>query len=137
MIPVVLDTNVLVSAMISANGNEALVLLAVHQSLIEPCFSLEILNEYSSVLIRPKFGFARAEVDALLALFRSRGRNLGSVPVARVSPDPGDDKFIACALLGKAHFLVTGNKKHFPMDKLGDVRVVSAGELLEFVMLEM
>ena len=114
MIRVVLDTNVLVSAMISASGNEALLLLAVQQGLIEPCFSQDILHEYPKVLFRPKFSFPRDEVDALLALFRKRGRFLGPLPPSRRSPDPADDKFIACALLGKVRFLVTGNKKHFP-----------------------
>jgi uncharacterized protein len=136
MIRVVLDTNVLVSAMISANGNEALLVLAVQQGLIEPCFSQEILYEYSSVLIRPKFSFSRTEVDALLGLLRRRGRFLSPVPQERVSPDPGDDKFIACALMGNVQFLVTGNKKHFPAHQLGGIQVVSASELLEFITLE-
>jgi hypothetical protein len=51
-----------------------------------------------------------------------------------VSPDPGNDEFIAWA--GKADFLVTGNKKHFPQARLSDARVVNAGELLEFITLE-
>lgn len=57
MIRSVIDTNVLVSAMISSAGNEALLLMAINQGLITPYFSAEILKEYSDVLHRPRFGF--------------------------------------------------------------------------------
>jgi uncharacterized protein len=141
VIVAVIDTNVLVSAMISRNGNEALLLIAVSQGLIVPCFSADVLEEYFEVLQRPRFGFPRNEVDALLDMLRGRGRDLGSVrgriPEDRISPDPDDDKFIACVLAGNAQFLVTGNKKHFPENALAGARVVSAGELLGLITLEL
>jgi uncharacterized protein len=129
VIRVVVDTNVIVSAMISSRGNEALLLIAVHEGRIQPCFSPEILKEYSEVLQRPKFGFRRKEIDSLLAMLRRRGTLLASVPSVRTSPDPSDDKFIACALAAKAEFLVTGNKKHFP--PVSSIRIVGARELLD------
>ena len=102
-----------------------------------PYFSREILEEYSDVLFRPRFGFPVEVVDALLDLFRYRGKLLDPVPIAGVSPDPGDDKFIACALAGKVDFLVTGNKRHFPQSLESGVKVLNAAELLEFITLEM
>ncbi|HKI00247.1 MAG TPA: putative toxin-antitoxin system toxin component, PIN family [Candidatus Sulfotelmatobacter sp.] len=137
MIRAVLDTNVRVSAMISSAGNEALLVLAINHRLVKPCFSAEILQKYSDVLLRPKFGFPADEVDALLALLRRRGDYLRPVPMPRASPDPGDDKFIACARAGKVGFLVTGNKRHFPESQLPGTRIVNAGELLEFITLEL
>ena len=68
MIRVVIDTNVLVSAMTSLSGNEALLLLAVKQSLMGPCFSPAILEEYSEVLARPKFDFSPDESTDLIDL---------------------------------------------------------------------
>lgn len=65
MIRAVIDTNVIVSALISSVGNEAIVLLAVNEGLLVPCFSAEILEEYRDVLRRPKFGFAADEVESL------------------------------------------------------------------------
>ena len=59
------------------------------------------------------------------------------VPIARMSPDPDDDKFIACAMAGKADFLVTGNKRHFPQIQPTGARIVSAGEVLEIITLEL
>jgi len=118
VIRAVIDTNVLVSAMISSAGNEALLILAIHQGMLTPCCSEEILQEYNDVLLRPKFAFPTNEVDALLDLLRHRGDILDPAPVPGTSPDPGDDKFIACALAGRVDFLVTGNKRHFPQQQI-------------------
>ena len=136
MIRAVIDTNVLVSAMISSDGNEALLVMAINQGLVVPCYSAEILEEYSEVLLRPRFSFPLGEVDALLDMLRRQGHCLDPVRVTRVSPDPGDDKFIACALVAKANFLVTGNKRHFPKSISGP-KLVNAAELLEFITLEL
>ena len=133
MIRVVIDTNILVSAMISSAGNEALLILAINHGLVIPCFSADMLREYSDVLLRPKFGFVQDEVESLLDLFRQLGTPVETIPMSRHSPDPGDDKFIACAITGKAAFLVTGNKRHFPQSQLPDCKVVSAGELMSFL----
>jgi putative PIN family toxin of toxin-antitoxin system len=127
----VLDTNVIVSAMIAPHGNEALVILAITQDLVRPCFSSEMLEEYSGVLRRPKFAFSAGEVDGMVTLFRNKGQEVRLQKISRVSVDPDDDKFIACAVAVGAQFLVTGNKRHFPQDELGRTRVVGARELLK------
>jgi predicted nucleic acid-binding protein len=54
-------------------------------------------------------------------------------PAPGTSPDPGDAEFIACALQAGAEFIVTGNKRHYPIESCGQVKVVSARELLEFL----
>ena len=133
MIRAVIDTNVLVSAMISPSGNEALRFLAVSHGLVTPCFSREILEEYTGVLSRPKFGFPAHEIRALLGLLLDRGELQDAASMRRVSPDPGDDKFVACALTAKADFVVTGNRRHFPPNALRPAKVVSAGELLDLI----
>ncbi|PYX76496.1 MAG: putative toxin-antitoxin system toxin component, PIN family [Acidobacteria bacterium] len=109
MIRAVIDTNVLVSGMIAASGNEALLLLAIDHELVSPCFSAEILQEYEQVLRRPKFGFEALEVESLLNLIRRQGEFIHSAPIPPLSPDPGDDKFIACALAAKSE--VPGHRK--------------------------
>ena len=58
----VIDTNVLVSGLLSPAGNEVQILLAVHKGLVRPCFSEEILEEYPAVLARPKFAFPPDEI---------------------------------------------------------------------------
>lgn len=70
-------------------------------------------------------------------LLRQCGNFVAPPGIPHVSPDPDDDKFIACALTGNAEFMVTGNKKHFPQSQLAGVKLVSAGELLELITLEL
>ena len=137
MIRAVIDTNVLVSAMISRNGNEALVLLALNQGRVVPCVSPDVLSEYRDVLARSRFGFSTEEVAALLEMLRIRGSLHQPRATALVSPDPKDDQFIACAVASNAQFLVTGTKRHFPQIDYEGVKVVNAAELLEFITLEM
>src|SRR5216684_8412888 len=106
MIRAIIDTNVLVSALIAPSGNEALLLLAVKQGLVRPCFSSAILTEYSEVLARPKFGFSFAEIQALVDLLKNQGELFHPQPVSGISPDPKDDKFLACALTAQVDFVV-------------------------------
>jgi putative PIN family toxin of toxin-antitoxin system len=94
VIRAVIDTNVLVSGLLSPAGNEALILLAIHQGLVHPCFSEEILEEYAAVLARPKFAFPSDEIAAVLVMFRSQGELFLPEASAATSPDPGDTKFL-------------------------------------------
>jgi uncharacterized protein len=130
VIRAVIDTNVLVSGLLSPAGNEALILLAVHQGLVRPFFSAEILEEYAAVLARPKFAFPPDEIEAALAMFRSKGELVVPDASAAVSSDPADTKFLHCAEAAQADFLVTGSTRDFPDGPYGPTRVVNAGELL-------
>jgi uncharacterized protein len=137
VIRAVIDTDVVVSGLLARAGNEALILLAIHQGLVRPCFSEEILEEYAGVLARPKFAFPADEIAALLAMFRRQGELIVPKAVAAVSVDPGDTKFLQCAETAQADYLVTGNRRHFPESSYGVTRVVNAGELLERIALEL
>jgi uncharacterized protein len=137
MIRAVIDTNVVISGLLSPSGNEALVLLAIPQGLIHPCVSDDILAEYAEVLARPKFGFDADEIAAFLEMFRSRAEFFRPDETPFVSPDPGDTKFLRCAHAARADFIVTGNKRDFPDSPYGPTRVVTAGELLDRITMEL
>ncbi len=136
MIRAVIDTNVLVSGLLSPNGNEALIVLAVNQGLVRACVSPTVLQEYAEVPARPKFAFPPDEIVAVLAMFRSTGELFHPEGPAPTLPDPDDRKFLHCAEVAKAEHIVTGSKRHFPQNACGAVSVVSAGELLDRVTLE-
>ena len=102
MIRAVIDTNVLVSGLLSPAGNEALILVAVHECLIRRCLYDEILTEYAGVLTRPKFAFPPEEIEALLTMLRGRGELRAADLSAPRSPDPGDSKFLQCAHAAQA-----------------------------------
>lgn len=131
MIRAVLDTNVVVSALLSPSGTPALILLAVHQGLVHPCLSEAVLAEYAAVLARAKLGFLPDEIAALIAMLRRVGELVAPRGSTFASPDPGDSKFLHCAEAARAEFLVTGNARHFPDSPYGPTRVVTATESLE------
>jgi uncharacterized protein len=109
----VIDTNVLVSALISPSGNEALLLLAIKQRLLRPCFSRDVLSEYSQVLARPKFSFPRDQIEALIQLLRGNGDLVSPRTVSGVPPDPKDDKFICLCHSGARGFHSNGQQERF------------------------
>ena len=127
---VVLDTNVLVSALLKRHGNEALVLTATLAGKFELIVSPAVLAEYELVLPRPRFGFSPAEVRATLTALRHAGRLVRPTQAIAKSPDESDNRFLECAEAGRADYLVTGNAKHFPA-KWGQTRVVRAEALIE------
>ena len=123
---VVIDTNVLVSALWSRNGAPARVLGMVLSGALIPCYDYRILCEYREVLQRPKFGFSKGEVNSLLDWFESNGRSVVADPLDDVFIDEADKKFYEVAKFCGA-VLVTGNLKHFPEEP----QVLSVADFLE------
>jgi putative PIN family toxin of toxin-antitoxin system len=137
VIRAVIDTNVLVSGLLSALGNEALIIVAVNQGLVRPCLSEAIIAEYAEVLTRPKFSFPPDEVEALIAMLRRNGELHRTEVSSVTSPDPGDSKFLQCAQAAGGEFIITGNKRHFPDAPYGPTRVVNASEVLDRITREL
>ena len=129
MIRVVLDTNVLVSANLSEEGLEALVVSLALNQKIQLHVSEPILQEYERVLRYPRLKFDPKEVARFLA--RLRRSSVLVMPTRKVSasPDEADNRFLECAESARADFLVTGNKKHFPK-RWKTTEVVNTRELL-------
>ena len=96
-----------------------------------------MIAEYASVLARPKFAFPPDVIDALIEMLRRNGRLFEPGVPPQSSPDPTDTKLLGCAWAAQADFLVIGNKRHFPDAPYGPTRVVSGGELLDRITLEL
>ena len=107
---VLLDTNVLVSAALKDRDPEAVILAVVERPDCEWIASAAILEEYRAVLARPKF---RLPADVLDQWARLLGTLITIVEVNfpfEFSRDPGDAKFLACALASGADDFVTGDR---------------------------
>ena len=136
MIRVVVDTNILISSLLSPEGNEAEIILAIQNRFIVPCLMETIVEEYTQVLARPKFKFKPERISSMLAVLHDQGQMFEPTETPYLSPDPTDTKFLQCAFASSADFLVTGNKRHFPTSPYGSTRVVKARELLTQITLE-
>jgi putative PIN family toxin of toxin-antitoxin system len=123
---IVVDTNVLVSALWTRNGNPAQILSLIQSRKIIPCYDCRILQEYHEVLSRPKFGFDAWEVTDLLAQIEDEGKSVIAEPLDIMFTDESDRKFYEAAKHCGA-YLITGNQKHFPEDEA----VLSPSEFLE------
>ena len=114
MIKIVIDTNVLVSAVLSPNGIPAKIMETVYSGEFEPIVTDEILEEYYCVLNYKKFGFSQKIVLQMLNFFKQFLLPLPPASLSVKCIDPDDTKFLAAAVTGDAEFLITGNRKHFP-----------------------
>lgn len=113
----VIDTNVLVSALLSKdlNANTIQVIKAIIDMRITPIYNDEIFQEYEDVLSRDKFHFTEENIMNFLSIFKSNGINVNITKVEdEIFPDPKDIVFYEVAMSKEDAFLVTGNIKHFP-----------------------
>lgn len=116
MIYAVIDTNVLVSALITQRNDAPtrLVLDYLLSGKITPVFNDEILKEYKEVLHRPKFKLSVSLVDRLIDIIRDIGIMEERLHCEIAMPDPKDIVFFEVSMAIDSTYLVTGNIKHFP-----------------------
>lgn len=130
---VVVDTNVVVSAILRDRLPEKILICIISQPDFEWVASPEILTEYREVLRRPKFALP----DSLLSQWDERFRSaIAEWPVEISVPFPRDvedAKFIACALAADADFLITGDLDFSEARKLGNTKIVSVSQFNELV----
>lgn len=129
----VIDTNVIVSALLKWNSVPGVVLQAVFNGFVIPVYNDEILNEYHNVLNRPKFGFSSELISETISQIESLGVMENALEtVAEAMPDPKDIVFYSIALshgkTAETH-LVTGNIKHFPANPI----VVTPRQMLDIL----
>ena len=131
MIRVVLDTNIFISALLQPRGLPAqVVVAALAGQSAQLCMSAEIYTEYEEVIRRPRFKRSESEIADALRAIREIGMWVKPRHKVRVCPDPDDDCFLECAQAARAHYLVTGNLRHFPAN-WKDTQVVTARRFLD------
>jgi len=111
---VVLDTNIIVSALLVPAGTQAGILLLALTDRIALYVSPSVLAEYEEVLRRPRLRLQSQQIDAAMAAVRKVAHVVEPIRTVTVSPDESDNRFIECAEAAGADWLVTGNTKHFP-----------------------
>ena len=128
----VIDTNVLVSALLRYESVPGQVMAQALTGQIIPLLNDDILAEYTEVLARPKFHFPAPAVTALLEGLIRRGLFVDAGPVDELLPDPDDAVFYEVTMEARKDrgaCLVTGNLKHFPVRSY----VVTPHEMLEIL----
>lgn len=134
MIRAVLDTNVLVSALLFTGPPSQLV-PAWQSGRLRPVLSAEILEEYLRVLAYRKFKLTDDEIhglieEDLLPFVDTMRTPPVTVPSLR---DPDDLKFIACAKAAKVRWLVSGDDDLLSLGTVGSIEIVSVAHFLKLL----
>ena len=113
---VVIDTNIVISAAISPNGNCAKIIDAIAENKeIQLYYNEKILFEYKEVLSRKHLRITDKIQKDIIESIKKAGIELGPNPSEILMPDESDRVFFDTALEADA-FLITGNKKHYPAE---------------------
>lgn len=139
MIKIVLDTNVLVSATIVANGPSARILDAVRHGKLALITSSALLAEFADVITRPhivrKYPLVAQQADAVLDGLRALATlTPASVQMPTASPDPDDNVVLACAEHGQADYIVSGDPHLFELGRYRDIPILRPQEFVAQVL---
>ena len=124
----VIDTNVLISGLLNADGLPGRLLDAILVGELRITFDDRIEREYREVLSRSKFGIPAALRETVLDALKIQDAVSAPVRQTRLLPDPDDLPFLEIASVATDHVLVTGNVKHYPLRERGTVLVLSPAE---------
>ncbi len=131
MIYAVIDTNVIVSALITKNSEAATihVIRAVLNGEVVLIYNKAILREYEEVLKRKKFHLAESVVDSLISYFMAFGVEEEQIHTDLAFQDEDDRVFYEVSLSNDDAYLVTGNLKHYPRT----IKVLTPSEFVKLL----
>src|SRR5881275_1848260 len=130
----VIDTNVLVSGIFFSAGNEAQTLGYVLDGRAILLGSLDTLEELREVLARPRFQLTQPEALAIFRMLLSRCEIIVNPEKAQAKcRDPDDQKFLDCAVAGRADYLVTGDPDLLVMERVGRARILTGARFVKAI----
>ncbi len=129
---IVLDTNMVVSALLNPEGLPRTVLTVSVTRPVRLYVSIEILDEYKTVLARPKFAISKGSRLEFMQLLKMRARFVVPTRKLEVTGDPADNIFLECAEAAGADYLVTGNQRHFP-PFWGKTKIISSRDFVDLI----
>ena len=132
---IVVDTNVLVSAFVSATSSPARILDLWRAGDLEIVTSQAALDELQRVLlyprIRTRLRYSNDQIDQFVALLRKHALYLAEVPpLTGIAPDPDDDKFLALAQAGGAQWIVSGDSHLLSLGAYSGIPISSPAAFL-------
>ena len=129
---IVLDTNVLVSGMLTPFGICGEIIRMLTGNELTLCIDARIIVEYQDVLHRPKFDIDTNNIDIVIEYIGNTAEACSTSPLSIFLPDPDDNPFMEVAISARVDCLVTGNLKHFPERCRLGILVLSPREFLDY-----
>lgn len=132
MLLIVLDTNVLVSSMLNANGSPGKILDLILSDQIQLAYDNRILGEYEEVLARPELRLDQVRVLGAIDHIELSGRLIEPESLPKEGyTDPDDIMFAEVFITSEADALVTGNLRHYKPLLEKNASVLSPTQFLE------
>ncbi len=131
---VVLDTNILIGALITRETPPDALYRAWLRGAFEVVTSRAQLAELATVLARPRLQryIDPDEAAVIVEHLETRATVLRDVPPVTLSTDPADNEILAAAVAGGADLIVSGDRKHvLSLGKAEGIPVVTAREAME------
>jgi uncharacterized protein len=126
----VFDTNILLSALLSTNGNPFRCLALARIGQVESVTCQEILDEFAEKLL-VKFKFSEDMTQAAVEEVRGFSRLVEITGTLKTVPaDPDDDMVVECAVIGNATHIVTGDKHLLTLTNHQSIAIVKAAEFV-------
>lgn len=130
---VVVDTNVLASAVLKDKDPETVLLFVIESPDIEWIVSHDILMEYKDVLSREKFGLSEELIKKWVTMINLLTTVIDIDLSIDFPRDRKDAKFLECAIAGDAQFFITGDRDFNQAQKLMNTTIISVSKFKEKV----
>ena len=132
-----LDTNQLVSSLLSAGGVQSQLVDEWRRRAFVLFLAPRQVEEIGEVLSRSKiakkYGISSADREGLLELLRTEGIRLPHAPPPRVCRDPDDDYLLGCAVAGRVDYVVTGDNDRLVLGEYRGVMIVDGRQFLDLL----
>ncbi|HLB70977.1 MAG TPA: putative toxin-antitoxin system toxin component, PIN family [Candidatus Methanoperedens sp.] len=133
MLKFVLDTNVLVSALISTGGNPALLLDKAGERYTL-FISKDILIEFESVISRDTFGFTDEEINTIIEAIISLSEAVNpEIKLDVIKSDPDDNTILECAVACGASYIVSGDRHLLDLKEYGGIKIITPKDALDLL----
>jgi len=138
MLKIVLDTNILVSALINPHGRPAQIIDYVFENKLRLFISPPIVEELERVLSYPKLmkrhGLGREELKEFISDLLSIMLLIqGEETIKVITEDLSDNKYLSCAVSAKADFIISGDVHLLKLGEYRGIQIVTAAQFLEIM----
>jgi putative PIN family toxin of toxin-antitoxin system len=135
MVRAVIDTNVLVSALIHDGKPRKLILELLNKHTV--ILSRQMLAELADVAGRDKFNITGSQVERFLSIMVKMAKIVPDNTLFKeVAFDPDDDVVLNAAYTGKADYIVTGDKHLLTLNNFKKTKIVTVNQMLEILTMQ-
>jgi len=127
-VKILIDTNVLISAVLKDRDPELVLLFIVSHPEFEWIASPEIYQEYQEVLSRKKFNLPKEILNKWFKILENIVIIFQPNTKINFPRDQNDAKFLSCAVSADAHFFITGDHDFSEAKKLIETTIISVSQ---------